>query len=85
MLQFVGSYRFASYTYFCDFDYLLLLVQFLTGTVLILCVVLLLLAFYLRFAIAITRSNSCLVGKTAIVTGANSGELFQVLEEIITF
>ncbi|XP_068897931.1 retinol dehydrogenase 12-like [Tenebrio molitor] len=52
-------------------------VQFLTGTVLILCVVLLLLAFYLRFAIAITRSNSCLVGKTAIVTGANSGIGYQ--------
>jgi hypothetical protein len=55
------------------------------GIVLILCVVLLLFAFYLRFTIAITRSNSCLVGKTAIVTGANSGELFQVFKEIITF
>ncbi|KAJ3625730.1 hypothetical protein MTP99_016278 [Tenebrio molitor] len=47
------------------------------GIVLILCVVLLLFAFYFRFAIAITRSNSCLVGKTAIVTGANSGIGYQ--------
>jgi hypothetical protein len=55
------------------------------GIVLILCVVLLLFAFYLRFAIAITRSNSCLVGKTAIVTGANSGKIAQIVEEMIAF
>jgi hypothetical protein len=55
------------------------------GIVLILCVVLLLFAFYLRFAIAITRSNSCLVGKTAIVTGANSGKIVKIVEEMIAF
>jgi hypothetical protein len=55
------------------------------GIVLILCVVLLLFAFYFRFAIAITRSNSCLVGKTAIVTGANSGKIVKIVEEMIAF
>jgi hypothetical protein len=50
----------------------------------IFCVFLFLSHLYARFTMRVTRSNSCLVGKTAIVTGANSGEFFQVLEEMIT-
>jgi hypothetical protein len=51
----------------------------------IICVFLLLSYLYARLTRRVTRSNSCLVGKTAIVTGADSGEFFQVVEEMITF
>ncbi|XP_068897921.1 retinol dehydrogenase 12-like [Tenebrio molitor] len=43
----------------------------------IICVFLLLSYLYARLTRRVTRSNSCLVGKTAIVTGANSGIGYQ--------
>jgi hypothetical protein len=51
----------------------------------VICLFLLLCHLHCRLAFYVTRSSACLVGKTAIVTGANSGKFFHVLEEMITF
>ncbi|CAH1380745.1 unnamed protein product [Tenebrio molitor] len=52
---------------------------FSTTMFFIICVVLLLCYFYMRSTVTVTRSSSCLVGKTAIVTGANSGIGYQTV------
>jgi uncharacterized membrane protein len=53
---------------------------FSTTMFFIICVVLLLCYFYMRSTVTVTRSSSCLVGKTAIVTGANSGKTSKLLK-----